>query len=120
MRMPQTKPLGLDEFLAWERGQELRHEFDGDRITAITGGTLEHSIIATNLVEALRTRLKPPCRVFRGDVKSLAAGSVRYPDGVVSCSNAERGADILPEPIVVFEVLSPSTASVDRVTKNEE
>ncbi len=118
--MPQTKPLGLDDFLAWERGQELRYEFDGDRITAMTGGTLEHSAIATNLVEALRRRLKAPCRAFRGDVKIVAAGNVRYPDALVSCSTAERGADIVPDPVVVFEVLSPSTASVDRVTKNQE
>jgi Uma2 family endonuclease len=112
--------MGLDEFLDWERRQELRYEFDGSRIVAMTGGTVEHSTIATNVVVALRRRLRPPCRAIRGDVKILAANSVRYPDALVTCSNMERGADIVPDSVVVFEVLSASTASVDRVTKNQE
>ena len=120
MSMPLSQPLTVEQFLAWERGQELRYEFDGVRVVAMTGGTLEHSAIATNLVEALRRRLKQPCRAFRGDVKILAAGSVRYPDAVVTCSPTVRGADTVPDPVVVFEILSTSTASVDRVTKNEE
>jgi Uma2 family endonuclease len=53
-------------------------------------------------------------------VQIIAASSVRYPDAVATCSNAERWADIVAEPVVVFEILSPSTASVDRVTKNQE
>lgn len=120
MSIPQTKPLTIEDFLAWERQQPLRHEFDGHRTTAMTGGSLNHSAIATNVVSALERRLKAPCRAYRGDVKVLAAGSVRYPDAVVTCSPVDGASDIVPQPIVVFEVLSPSTASLDRVTKNEE
>ncbi len=120
MSMPQSKPMSVAEFLAWERGQELRYEFDGVRITAMTGGTLNRSAIATNIVSAVRQRLKPPCRVYRGDVTLLVAGSVRYPDAAVTGAPIDGQADVLPEPVVVFEVLSPSTASVDRVIKNEE
>ena len=47
------QPTTLEEFLAWERRQELRYEFDGSRAFAMTGGTIEHSVIATNLVQAL-------------------------------------------------------------------
>ncbi len=113
--------MTLDEFLAWERGQELRHEFDGTQPVAMTGGTVEHSEIATNLVEALRRRLHgTPCRAFRGDVKVVVAGRVRYPDATVTCSPVPRGTDVVPEPIVVFEVLSASTAATDRIEKNEE
>ena len=113
--------MSLDEFLAWERGQELRYEFDGIRPVAMTGGTVEHSEIATNLVEALRQRLHgKPCRAFRGDLKLLVAGRVRYPDAPVTCSPVPRGTDVIPEPVVVFEVLSTSTATVDRIEKNEE
>jgi Uma2 family endonuclease len=46
--------VSLDEFLDWERGQELRWEFDGATPVAMTGATVEHSQIATNIVEALR------------------------------------------------------------------
>ena len=113
--------MSLDEFLAWERDQELRYEFDGVQPVAMTGGTIEHSEIATNLVEALRRRLRgQPCRAFRGDLKILANGRIRYPDATVSCTAPARGADIVPEPVVVFEILSPSTASIDRIEKNQD
>ena len=113
--------MSLDEFLAWERDQELRYEFDGVQPVAMTGGTIEHSEIATNLVEALRRRLRgQPCRAFRGDLKILANGRIRYPDATVTCTLPARGADIVPEPVVVFEILSPSTASIDRIEKNQD
>jgi Uma2 family endonuclease len=53
-------------------------------------------------------------------VKILVAGRVRYPDAVATCSPVVLDEDIVPEPLVVFEVLSASTASVDRIAKNEE
>ena len=121
MNVALRRPMTLDEFLAWERKQELRYEFDGTRSVAMTGGTVEHSEIATNLVEALRRRLGgKPCRAFRGDLKILVAGRVRYPDATVTCSPVPRGTDTIPEPVVVFEVLSASTAATDRIEKNEE
>ena len=58
-----------------------------------------------------------PCRAFRGDLKILVAGRVRYPDAVVTCTPVPRGTDVIPEPVVVFEVF---TASTDRIAKNEE
>jgi Uma2 family endonuclease len=39
---------------------------------------------------------------------------------VVTCTAVPRGADVLVAPIVVFEILSKSTASVDRIVKNDE
>jgi len=113
--------MSLEQFLAWERDQELRYEFDGFQPVAMTGGTVEHSEIATNLVEALRRRLQgKPCRAFRGDLKVLANGRVRYPDASVTCTPPPHGTDIVPEPVVVFEVLSSSTATIDRIEKNQD
>lgn len=121
MNVALRRPMSLDEFLAWERRQELRHEFDGIRPAAMTGGTVEHSVIATNLVRTLEDRLRgKQCRAFRGDLKILVAGRVRYPDAMVTCSPVPRGTDVVPEPVVVFEVLSASTAATDRIEKNEE
>jgi len=115
------RPMRLDDFLAWERDQELRYEFDGFVPVAMTGGTIAHSEIATNIVEALRRRLRGgPCSAFRGDLKILVNGHVRYPDAMVTCSPVTGGTDIVPDPVVVFEVLSPSTAGVDRIVKNAE
>lgn len=120
MSMKLSKPQTLEEFLAWEHRQELRYEFDGHRIVAMTGGTLNHAAITDNAILALLPRLKPPCRAFTSNVKVLTATSVRYPDIVVTCSPVDGSSDTDPNPIVVFEVLSPSTAAVDRLVKNEE
>lgn len=120
MGMTQRKPMTVEEFLEWERRQELRYEFDGFQAVAVTGGTANHAVIADNLRDGLRQRLKSPCRAFRSDLKVLVNGRVRYPDAVVTCSPVPGTADTVPNPVVVFEVLSPCTASVDRVTKNTE
>jgi len=115
------KPMSLSEFLAWERRQELRFEFDGCQPIALTGGKVEHSVIATNLVRALEDRLRgTPCRAFRGDLKIIVDGRVRYPDAMVTCSPVPRATDIIPNLVVVFEVISASTAVTDRVAKNRE
>jgi Uma2 family endonuclease len=121
MSAPARRPMSLDEFLAWERTQDLRWEFDGIAPVAMTGGTVAHSVIATNLVQSLGRRLRGgPCRAFRGDLKIIVNGRVRYPDAVVTCSPVADDADIVPDPVVVFEVLSASNSSTDRITKNEE
>ncbi len=114
-------PVTLEAFLAWERQRDMRYEFDGAGPLAMTGGSLAHSMIATRLVRLLEDRLgNGPCRALRGDVKIVVAGRVRYPDAVVTCSPLDLSADIIPEPVVVFEVISPSTAGTDRIAKNEE
>lgn len=112
----------LDEFLTWERAREERWEFDGVQPVAMTGGSLRHSAIAMALLQALQTRLRPPCRAFRGDVKVRTVGTrVRYPDAAITCTDPlPVEDDILPAPVVVFEVLSPSTATFDRTIKAAE
>ncbi|MDQ2805126.1 MAG: Uma2 family endonuclease [Pseudomonadota bacterium] len=120
MSIALGEPFPLDEFLDWERGQELRYEFDGVQPVAMTGGTVAHSVIASNVARALEDRLQTPCRAFRGDLKVLAANRVRYPDVVVTCAPVPDESDVLPEPLVVFEVLSASTAVIDRTVRAEE
>ena len=74
MNIAMRKPMTLDEFLAWEDRQELRYEFDGARVFAMTGGTAAHSLIQTNLAIAVGGRLRgKPCRFYNGDLKFLTA-----------------------------------------------
>lgn len=113
--------MSLEDFLLWEEGQEHRWEFDGFAPVAMTGGTLEHAAIQRNLIVALATRLRGgPCRVLTSDLKLRVAGSIRYPDASVTCSRHPRGTTAIDDPVVVFEILSPSTALTDRVVKNQE
>ena len=115
-------PMTLAEFLAWEERQQLRHEFDGFGPVAMVGGTAGHAEIQRNLAVALGGRLRgKPCRFYGGDLKfQVANGAVRYPDGMVVCSTVDRAATLVRDPVVVFEVLSPSTARVDRIAKARE
>ena len=61
------------------------------------------------------------CRFYGSDLKfQVAEGHVRYPDGMVLCSPVDRTATVVYDPVVVFEVLSPSTARDDRIVKARE
>ena len=121
MNVALRKSWTVAEFLAWEERQELRYEFDGVRPVAMVGGTLNHNRIAGNVFAMLRDRLHgKPCQAYIESVKIEVAGRVRYPDVVVSCAPAAGTATVLPEPVVVFEVLSPSTQQTDWFQKNEE
>jgi Uma2 family endonuclease len=112
------KLMSLDEFLAWEREQPERHEYDGMVITMMTGGSLDHSTIASNLRTALSDKLRGTgCMVFRGDAKVIANGAVRYPDLSVTCSPVMGRDDIVPEPVLIIEVVSASTERLDRGRK---
>lgn len=116
LRQPMTK----EEFLAWEERQELRYEFDGVQAVAVTGGTYEHDAIQVNLVRALGNRLADkPCRTHGNSIKIDIMGRIRYPDAFVTCKPTPRGAMVLHEPVVIFEVLSKGTARTDRL-KNRE
>lgn len=121
MSITLCKPMNLEAFLAWEEQQELRWEFDGFEPIAMTGGTSEHSAIERNLIVAVGGRLRgKPCQLYTSNLKILVSGSIRYPDAFVVCSPVPRGTLVVSDPVVVFEVLSPSTASVDIGVKNEE
>jgi Uma2 family endonuclease len=115
------EPMRLEDFLAWEERQEVKYEFDGVQPVAMTGGTLAHSFIQRNLAIATGGRLRGrPCAYSVNDVKIEVAGSIRYPDGFVFCSPLPRNATVVRDPVVIFEVLGPSTSGTDRIVKNQE
>ena len=121
MNVALRKPMSLAEFLAWEERQELRYEFDGFRPVAMTDGNVAHDQLTYNLRRALDTRLAgKPCRPFGPNVKILAAGKVRYPDVLVTCSPVSGNATIVEDPVVVFEVVSHDNQRTDRVKKVQE
>lgn len=122
MNVPLHKSWTQEEFLAWVETQEVRYEFDGLRPIAMTGGTNAQGIIVHNLQLALGTRLRgKSCRAFPPDSGVATIGSrVRYPDGLITCSPQDPKARLVTDVVVVFEVISPSTAHTDRITKVRE
>ena len=122
MNLALRKPMTLAEFLEWEERQPLRYEFDGVGPVAMTGGTAGHADVQRNLAIAVGGRLRgKPCRFYGSDLKfQVAEGHVRYPDGMVVCSPVDRTATVIYDPVIVFEVLSPSTTRDDRIVKARE
>lgn len=121
MNLALRKPMTLAEFLQWEERQELKYEFDGIAPVAMVGVTAAHSRIQANLTASLVTKLRgKPCEFHGNELKIEVAGHIRYPDGFVTCSKIPNEATVVRDPVVVFEIQSPSTASTDRIEKNEE
>jgi Uma2 family endonuclease len=115
------KSMSLEEFISWEEKQELRYEYDGVDVRAMTGGTMAHARIQANLVAALHPLLRGgPCFLIGSEVKVRTATSIRYPDAMVICSRADGKSTWTTAPTVLFEILSPSTARIDLGVKNVE
>lgn len=115
------QPMTVEAFLEWEERQPTRYEFDGFHPHAMTGGSAGHSRVQRNLIAELASRLKgKPCEPFGSELKIIVAGSVRYPDAFVVCSPVRDQATFVTGPVVVFEIISPSTSGVDRIIKNQE
>src|ERR1700749_3919977 len=118
--MPNTaeKLMSLEEFLAWEREQPERYEYAGGVITMMTGGSAAHVTISLNLAIALKQALRGTgCRPFGSDMRVIANDAVRYPDVSVTCHPVGDRDDDIPHPILVIEVISPSTEREDRGRK---
>ncbi len=77
--------------------------------------------IQRNLAIAVGGRLRGKKSQFYGsDLKIDTIATIRYPDGFVVCSPVIASATRIPDPVVIFEVLSDSSARTDLVTKNQE
>jgi Uma2 family endonuclease len=111
------------EFLRLERRALERHEFHDGLVFAMAGGDPRHSRIKTNLITALGTRLrKNRCLPYDSDLRiGIPAAKVfTYPDASVICGPLEfhdEVEDTVTNPVILFEVLSPSSAAYDRGKK---
>lgn len=116
-----TKPrLTPEQYLEIERAAQERSEFWNGEMFALSGASVPHGVITGNILAGLHARLRDkPCRVFPPDLKILVAptGLFAYPDVVVVCGRPEYVdgvRDVVKNPILVVEVLSPSTEAWDR------
>lgn len=117
----QKPRMTAAEFLAWDETQTVKHEFVRGEVFMMNGGTDRHYTVALNLAIVLRQHLRgTPCRVYGSDVKLRveAADCYFYPDLMVTCSAIDATDRLIKrEPLLVVEVLSPSTAAFDRGDK---
>lgn len=114
----------LDEYLALEHESDARLEFWDGEVFMMSGGTIGHERVMGNTFDLFRIQLRDrECTVFGGNmqIKVPTAPPYRYADGSVTCGNVEverfNGNDLLLNPILIYEVLSPSTEAYDRGDK---
>jgi Uma2 family endonuclease len=123
MALPQAflPAVTAEQYLEIERASEIRHEFFDGLVYAMAGETAGHSILGFNLTGAVGSRLRDkPHQGFSPNMKVRAGGLYAYPDLMIVCGEAQfhdQHGDVLLNPTVIFEVLSPSTERYDRTEK---
>ncbi|HUN42430.1 MAG TPA: Uma2 family endonuclease [Acetobacteraceae bacterium] len=103
----------VPRFLAWEDGQEGKHEFDGTRIIEMTGGSRAHQRIVANLLRLLEDSLDPVRFDVVQEMRVNASGTIRYPDISVVTAPITEDTKTLHDAVVLFEVLSEDTAEIE-------
>jgi Uma2 family endonuclease len=111
-----------EQFLDWEKTQELRHEYVNGYVITMSGGTIAHNDLALAIYRFLYPTVRASrCKINVSDVKVQIRRRYRYPDLVVTCDDRDKAATKLFQyPKVIVEVLSPSTESTDRGKKLRE
>jgi Uma2 family endonuclease len=122
-RAEAVAKVTYEEYLALEERSETKHEYVRGEVVAMAGGTPEHAALAAAMIAALSNALRgKPCRVYTSDlrVRVAATDMATYPDVAVVCGRLETAGDdrhASTTPIVLVEVLSPSTEAHDRGAK---
>jgi len=120
---PQPSFYKPNEYLELERNADFKSEYCDGIIYAMSGGSPRHSEIAANVIVALGSQLRgSPCHVYSSDLKVATDphGPYAYPDLSIVCGELSflgDHNDVIINPTVLVEVLSPSTEAYDRGRK---
>lgn len=116
----QLNYMTVEQYLKSEDGSPVRREYVDGQVFAMSGSTRRHNIIVGNLYAALRAHLKgSTCRAYIEAVKVRvdSANCFYYPDVMVACDPFDAKSVFSASPVLIIEVLSPSTAATDRREK---
>ena len=118
--------MSIEEFLDWQIKQDKLYDLvDGLprlSIKMMTGATHNHDRVTINSILSLGNQLQDKtCRPCTADIAvKIPAGNIRRPDVLVECGEADPKGLTAAKPVMVIEVLSPSTMEFDRFRKLEE
>ena len=108
--------ISEEEYLAGELASEIRHEYVDGQVYAMVGGSDNHNRLSATISREFGNHLKKKsCDVFQSDFKVKIGTKYFYPDVVVKCADDNRF--YTEEPIIIVEVLSPSTRHYDEIIK---
>lgn len=120
-----SQRMSAAEYLEWERRQVGKHEYHLGEVFAMAGGSPRHNFLSNAIGAELRAAVRgKPCHVLSPDQRISAQQGERYvyADAVVACGGVRMDpgtSDVLANPSVIVEVLSPSTETYDRGQKWE-
>jgi Uma2 family endonuclease len=117
-------PFTEEQYLEIERRAETKSEFHDGQMFAMAGGSPNHSLLAARIGALLDRQVPPECRIFNADlrIKVVSAGLYTYADCSVVCGELQFSGDQrdgVLNPLLIVEVLSPSTEGYDRGKKFE-
>lgn len=109
----------VTRFLDWERQRPERWEWIGGRAEMLEDVTLLHDLVGNGLRSVLLRRLRgTDCRAYGSRLKVVTPrDDILYPDAFVLCGPAAPDIEIVDSPLVVFEVVSPTSAEHDLTRK---
>jgi len=124
--------LTMEEYLEWEKTSREKHEYyqgavfdmpgHGDAL-AMSGASNMHNLIFSNVFVGLGINLKgKSCRPFGSDLRIHIPENTlfTYPDITIICGDmisSDIDEDTIVQPVVIIEILSPSTRRYDRGEK---
>jgi Uma2 family endonuclease len=117
--------MSAADYLVWERDQLDKHEYHLGEVFAMAGGRPRHNFLSNAAGAELRAAVRGKgCNVFSSDQRISAPVGKRYmyPDVIVICGRVELEPgtpDVVTNPRVIVEVLSPTTERYDRGEKWE-
>jgi Uma2 family endonuclease len=112
----QLEPrMDKPEFLTWVQAHEGRYELVGNRVVMMTGGSRGHAILVRRLAAALEKRLDSTrWTVLTSDFGvDVEPSTIRYPDVVVDAVGGRFKDLTATAPVLIAEVISPSSAKDD-------
>jgi len=124
MTLPQKAHYHTpEEYLAFERAAETKHEYLDGQIYAMAGGSPQHNQICFNLAGEIHPQLKgTSCIGYTSDqkIRTDPMDLFSYPDLTIVCGKPifhDKHNDVILNPKVIIEVLSPRTEDYDRSEK---
>ena len=122
MNAPLDLKLDPATFLQWVQGREGRYELERGRVVQqMTGGSRNHSIIAGRFVKALTIAMDDAVwNILSGDLAVTLGNTTRFPDVLVERAGGDGKALETSEPVLLVEVLSPSSVARDLNVKVAE
>jgi Uma2 family endonuclease len=123
MALTPTKITLLpEEYLQAEQSSDVKHEYDNGYIFAMVGASRAHNLIALTVASEMKQHLKgKPCRTYMSDMKVRIQANGNdlfyYPDVMVSCDDQPPSEYYEDKPVLIVEILSPSTETRDKLEK---